>query len=125
MNWNSSRQSNGRVVSYFDKNIKERLYEGETWKDIVQEMITHLPQKVYVSFDVDGLDPKLCPNTGTPVPGGFDLQQVYYLLRKILASGRQLIGFDLNEVGISANEWDENVGARILFKLMQFVDCFK
>ncbi len=111
------RQSDGRVVSYFDKNIKERLYEGETWKDIVQEMIAHLPQKVYISFDVDGLDPKLCPNTGTPVPGGFDLQQVYYLFRKILASGRELIGFDLNEVGISPNEWDENVGARILFKL--------
>ena len=111
------RKSDGRVVTYFDKNIKERLYEGETWKDIVQEMITQLPQKVYVSFDIDGLDPKLCPNTGTPVPGGFDLQQVYYLLRKILASGRELIGFDLNEVGISPNEWDENVGARVLFKL--------
>ena len=111
------RESDGRVVSYFDKNIKERLYEGETWKDIVMELINHLPQKVYVSFDIDGLDPKLCPNTGTPVPGGFEIQQVYYLLRKILASGRQLIGFDLNEVGISANEWDENVGARVLFKL--------
>jgi len=111
------RKSDGRVVSYFDKNIKERLYEGETWRDVVQEMIAQLPQKVYVSFDIDGLDPKLCPNTGTPVPGGFDLQQVYYLLRKILASGRELIGFDLNEVGISANEWDENVGARVLFKL--------
>ena len=63
------------------------------------------------------MDPKLCPNTGTPVPGGFETQQVYYLLRKIIESGRQLIGFDLNEVGISPNEWDENVGARVLFKL--------
>lgn len=111
------KNSDGRVVCFFDKNIKERLYEGETWKQIVEEMITHLPQKVYISFDIDGLDPKLCPNTGTPVPGGFDIQQVYYLLRKIMASGRQLIGFDLNEVGVSANEWDENVGARVLFKL--------
>lgn len=111
------KNSGGRVVTYFDQNIKERLYEGEAWKQIVEEMITHLPQKVYLSFDIDGLDSKLCPNTGTPVPGGFDLQQVYYLLRKIINSGRQLIGFDLNEVGISSNEWDENVGARVLFKL--------
>ena len=110
-------KSNGRVVTYFDKNIKERLYEGQSWKQIVQELISHLPQKVYVSFDIDGLDPKLCPNTGTPVAGGFETQQVYYLLRKIIESGRQLIGFDLNEVGISPNEWDENVGARVLFKL--------
>jgi agmatinase len=109
--------SNGRVVTYFDKELKERGYEGESWSQIVEEIIANLPQKVYFSFDIDGLDPKLCPNTGTPVPGGFETQQVYYLLRKITESGRQLIGFDLNEVGTSYNEWDENVGARVLFKL--------
>ena len=109
--------SNGRVVTYFDKEIKERGYEGETWQKIADEIVSHLPQKVYISFDIDGLDPKLCPNTGTPVQGGFETQQIYYLFRKILQSGRHLIGFDLNEVGISTNEWDENVGARVLFKL--------
>jgi len=111
------KNSNNRVITYFDKDIKERAYEGETWQKITDEIIAQLPQKVYLSFDIDGLDPKLCPNTGTPVQGGFETQQIYYLLRKLLQSGRQLIGFDLNEVGISANEWDENVGARILFKL--------
>jgi agmatinase len=107
----------GRVITYFDKDIKERSYEGETWQQIVEGIVQQLPQKVYISFDVDGLDPKLCPNTGTPVQGGFETQQLYYLFRKIIESGRLLIGFDLTEVGISTNEWDENVGARILFKL--------
>jgi len=111
------KNSDGRIVTYFDKNIKERIYEGENWKKIVEEIISYLPQKVYLSFDIDGLDPKLCPNTGTPVAGGFETQQVYYLIRKIIESGRKFIGFDLNEVGISPNEWDENVGARVLFKL--------
>lgn len=111
------KNSNNRVVTYFDKNIKERSYEGETWKQIANGIIEHLPEKVYISFDIDGLDPKLCPNTGTPVQGGFETQQVFYLFRKIIESGRQLIGFDLNEVGTSLNEWDENVGARVLFKL--------
>jgi agmatinase len=109
--------SKGRVVTYFDKQIKERGYEGETWQKIVGEIVNELPQKVYISFDIDGLDPKLCPGTGTPVQGGFETQQVYYLFRKIMESGRRLIGFDLNEVGVSPNEWDENVGARVLFKL--------
>ena len=76
-----------------------------------------LPQKVHISFDIDGLDPKLCPNTGTPVQGGFETEQIFYLFRKMLQSGRQLIGFDLVEVGVSQDEWDENVGARVLFKL--------
>jgi agmatinase len=111
------KNSNKRVVTYFDRDIKERGYEGESWQSITDDIISQLPQKVYLSFDIDGLDPKLCPNTGTPVQGGFETQQIYYLLRKILQSGRQLIGFDLNEVGVSTNEWDENVGARILFKL--------
>jgi agmatinase len=111
------KNSQGRVVTFFDKKIKERSFEGDTWSRIVEDIIRQLPQKVYISFDIDGLDPKLCPNTGTPVPGGFETQQVYYLFRKIIESGRHFIGFDLNEIGISTNEWDENVGARVLFKL--------
>lgn len=106
-----------RIVTYFDKHIKERQYEGETWKQIVDEIINHLPEKVYISFDIDGLDPKLCPHTGTPVPGGFETEQVFYIFNKLLKSGRHFVGFDLNEVGISHDEWDENVGARCLFKM--------
>lgn len=109
--------SDNRVITYFDKDIKERMFEGDTWKKITDEIVKHLPQKVYISFDIDGLDPKLCPNTGTPVQGGFETEQIFYIFKKILQSGRKLIGFDLNEVGISTNEWDENVGARVLFKL--------
>jgi agmatinase len=109
--------SNNRVITYFDKDIKERIFEGDSWKQIVDEIVNNLPGKVYISFDIDGLDPKLCPHTGTPVQGGFETEQIFYLFKKVLQSGRQLIGFDLNEVGISPNEWDENVGARVLFKL--------
>ncbi len=111
------QNSKARVVTYFDKEIKERQFEGQTWKQITDEMLNHLPEKVFISFDIDGLDPKLCPHTGTPVPGGFETEQVFYLFKKLLESGRKLIGFDLNEVGVSHNEWDENVGARCLFKL--------
>ncbi len=109
--------SNNRVITYFDKQIKERLYEGETWKVIVDEIVDHLPGKIFISFDIDGLDPKLCPHTGTPVQGGFEAEQIFYLFKKAMQSGRRIIGFDLNEVGISPDEWDENVGARVLFKL--------
>ncbi len=64
-----------RITTYFDKDIKERQFEGATWKTIVDEIVETLPEKVYISFDVDGLDPKLCPNTGTPVAGGFEAEQ--------------------------------------------------
>lgn len=106
-----------RVSVYYDREIRTRQYEGETYRQIVEEIVATLPQKVYISFDIDGLDPKLCPNTGTPVQGGFETEQVFYLFKKVLESGRQIIGFDLNEVSTSENGWDANVGARVLFKL--------
>lgn len=109
--------SNGRVVTFYDKDIKERQFEGDTWKQIVDDIVSALPDKVYISFDIDGLDPKLCPNTGTPVAGGFETEQVNYLFRKVIESGRKLIGFDLVEVGVGENAMDANVGARMLFKL--------
>ncbi len=115
--WNYILESNGRVITYFDKDIKERQYEGQTWQTIAKEMIEHLPSTVYISFDIDGLDPKLCPHTGTPVQGGFDTEQIFYLFKILMQSGRRVVGFDLNEVGVSHDEWDENVGARCLFKL--------
>jgi agmatinase len=106
-----------RITTYFDRDLKARAYEGHTWSQLADEIISCLPQKVFISFDIDGLDPKLCPHTGTPVHGGFEVEQVFYLFSKIARSGRRLIGFDLNEVGVSRDEWDENVGARCLFKL--------
>ena len=116
--WDFICNSNYRVVTYFDKNIKERQFEGQTWKQISQEITDHLPQEVYISFDIDGLDPKLCPHTGTPVPGGFESEQVFYLIKNILQSGRQFIGFDLDEIGVGGDEYlDANVGARVLWKL--------
>ncbi|KAK6028699.1 arginase family protein [Ostertagia ostertagi] len=115
--------SGKRVVTFFDKDIKEQQYEGRTWKQICDDIIAELPQKVYISFDIDGLDPKLCPGTGTPVPGGFELEQIFYLFKQVKASGRELIGFDLNEVsaGESSGSIDAIVGARALYKLCNFM----
>src|SRR5687768_2888260 len=115
--WEYICNSNYRVITYFDRDIKDRMYDGQHWKQVTDEIVSHLPDKVLLSFDIDGLDPKLCPNTGTPVLGGFEFEQIYYLLKKVVQSGRQLIGFDLVEIGVDEKEWDANVGSHILWKL--------
>ncbi len=115
--WELISKSDYKIIAYQDKEIKERQYEGETWKHIVEEIINHLPEKVYISFDIDGLDRKYCPNTGTPVNGGFESEEVLYLIKKISESGRKLIGFDLVEIGVGQTDWDSNVGAHILWRL--------
>jgi agmatinase len=115
--FNFIRDSNQRVITFFDKDIKEKIFEGSTWQSIVDEIIQQLPSNVYISFDVDGLDPKLCPHTGAPVTGGFEVEQIIYLIKKIIESGRKFIGFDLDEIAVGENSLDANVGARILWKL--------
>lgn len=110
-----------RVYTYTDKTIKEKMYDGITWKAISEQIIEYLPQQVYISFDIDGLDPKLCPNTGTPVPGGFEIDQILYLFKKIRLAGKQIIGFDLVESGVGENDWDSNVAARILWRMCNLI----
>ena len=83
----------------------------------VIEIIEQLPKHVYMSFDIDGLDPKLCPATGTPVAGGLEFHQAIYLLKKLVLSDRKIIGFDLCEVAPGRDDWDANVGARVLYHL--------
>lgn len=109
-----------RIKTFFDKDIKEAMYNGKNWNQIVHDIIDTLPKFIYVSFDIDGLDPKLCPNTGTPVPGGFELEQIFYLFKKIEQAGKTIIGFDINEVSCGSHAEDcidPIVGARALYKL--------
>lgn len=109
-----------KIKCYFDGMVRDRVMQGESFAKITREVISKLPKKVYVSFDIDGLEPWLCPSTGTPVPGGLSFHQACYLIKALALSGKTIVGFDLNEVAPSKkkdDEWDGNVGARILYKL--------
>jgi agmatinase len=119
--YNYALENKDRITTYFDSEIKERQFEGDTWKTIVNEIVEQLPNKIYISFDVDGLDPKLCPNTGTPVAGGFEAEQITYLFKKVIESGRVLVGFDLNEVGVGEVGIDANIAARLLYKMCNLI----
>lgn len=106
-----------RIKTFYNSTINDKLFQGDSWAKIVTEIINELPDKIYISFDIDALDPTLCPNTGTPVPGGFSFDQIVFLLKKIGESNKEIIGFDLVEVAPGQDEWDANVGARILYQL--------
>jgi agmatinase len=112
------KQSKGKIKTFFDEDIKEQLFQGKTWQSICKKIVNALPDRVYITFDIDGLTPELCPNTGTPVPGGLEFEHIVYLLKTLHQSGKQIIGFDLVEVGKdSEKKWDEKVASRILYLL--------
>jgi agmatinase len=106
-----------RIAFFSDYEIKKDIFCGKTLKTKFGEIIEKLPQNVYISFDIDGLIPYLSPNTGTPVVGGFTIEEMVFLFEEVVASGRKIIGFDLCEVAPGKDEWDGNVGARVLYKL--------
>ena len=108
-------QQDGRITVFPDMLLQEAAFNGKTWAAQTAEILQPLPQKVYVSFDIDGLSPDYCPNTGTPVPGGLSYAQAVYLLKQLVLSGRRIIGFDLCETAPDAN--DANIACRLLFKL--------
>ncbi|PGH38070.1 MAG: agmatinase [Candidatus Nephrothrix sp. EaCA] len=110
-------QSNGRIKTYFDKTLKKELWNGTPWKNTCEKIVDDLPPLIYISFDIDGLDPKLCPHTGTPVPGGLEFDQISLLFETIVSANKKIIGFDLVEVAPGNDEWDANVGARVLREL--------
>ena len=106
---------NGKVKVHFDETLQRERWKGISWLEQAENILMDLPSKVYISFDMDGLDPSLCPNTGTPVPGGLSFNQAVFLIEEVVRSGRELIGFDVSETGCAI--WDANVAARILFRL--------
>ena len=119
----------GRVITHYDAHLAQAGFEGETWSQTVGRIIGDLPDEVYVSFDIDGLEGSLCPNTGTPVPGGLSFQKACALLAAITGSGRRVIGFDLTEIcpgpGPYERSWDAVVGAHILYRLCGHALCSK
>lgn len=110
-------EKSGRIIQFDDQRLLEAEYSGRTWDEECREIIATLPEKVYVSFDIDGLDLCYCPHTGTPVPGGLRFNQAVRLLQ-LLGAERRIIGFDVVEVcPHESDHIDASVGARILWKL--------
>lgn len=110
-------QKDVRVNVHTDMDLKAETFRGKNWMQQCDDIIAQLPQKVAISFDIDGMYPWYCPNTGTPVPGGFSFEEAAYLLSRLADSGKEIIGFDLVEVAPGEDDWDGNVGARMLYHM--------
>lgn len=124
--------SKGKIIPfYWNELVKNRFGQNKevlNWDKQCDLIIEQLPNNVYISFDIDGLEPGLCPETGTPVAGGLQLEEAFHLIRKVVSSGRKIIGADLCEVAVgdfpikdNSKEYNANVGARVLYKLCNAV----
>ena len=113
-------ESGGRIVAFYDADLSAKKDEGVPFAKLADEIVAALPDDVYLSWDIDGLDPTLCPSTGTPVPGGLSWNEAIALLRALVRAKKRIVGLDLCEVSPGGTEWDANVGARLLYKMIGF-----
>ncbi|RMF75828.1 MAG: arginase [Acidobacteria bacterium] len=104
-----------RIVAFPDHRIAAARVEGRGFAELAHAIVGALPPAVWVSVDVDGLDPSLCPGTGTPVPGGLSWAEACYLVDLLARSEARIVGLDVVEVGPSF--WDGFVAARLVYRL--------
>lgn len=107
-----------RIELFGNRDLQRAKFAGRTWVEQTARILDELPERVYVSFDIDVLQPQYCPHTGTPVAGGLGYDEAMYLLEELRGSGRKIIGFDVVEVSPHpTSEVDASTGARVLYKL--------
>jgi len=108
---------------------KEFLTRPETKKQIttfygtdvpVDKILESLPEEVYITIDLDGLDPSIMPAVGTPEPGGLSWQVLLSLLEKVF-SEKKVIGADVVELapvpGLNAPDF---LAAKLVYNIMKF-----
>ena len=82
----------------------------------------NFPKKIYISFDLDGLDPSIMPATGTPVPGGLGFNESLELIQKLIKD-REIVGFDVVELspikGFLAYDF---TAATLVYKIMELIN---
>jgi agmatinase len=89
--------------------------------DWIDDAIDSLTENVYLTIDIDGLDPSLVPTTGTPEPGGLGWYEVLTLLRK-LAEKRRVIGMDLVEFSKTENsDAPAFLCAKLVYKSLAYI----
>lgn len=104
-----SRQRNGVFWRDAEELVTDRIH----WVDLPADF----PDLVYVTFDLDGLDPSQMPATGTPVPGGLDYYQSLHIVESAL-KGRRCVGFDVVELAPDGNAAWDFIAAQIAYRLM-------
>ncbi len=101
-------------ILYFDiEDIKKN-------KDL--KLPKNFPENVYITFDVDGLDPSIMPATGTPVPDGLGFNESLQLIKSLI-KGRKVLGFDVVEFSPIKNffAYDFTV-ASLVYRIMELID---
>lgn len=102
------------INTFFGWEIRQGVF-GQSWKERVLDA---LGETVYITFDIDGLDPSIMPSTGTPEPGGLLWDETIQLM-KMIGKHRKIVGFDLVELApVAGVTWPDFLAAKLVGKML-------
>ena len=91
------------------------MYNNDDW---MQKAINRLSDNVYITIDLDCLDPSILPSTGTPLPGGMMWYEMWSFFNKLIAQ-KNIVGFDVVELCPNPADKSSDVLASVLvYKLI-------
>ena len=90
-------QNDERVETWYARDFMG-VCDGQVGWAALMDRIAQIEGPVWLTFDVDGLDGSLVPDTGTPVPGGLSHWAAVEIIEGLFASGAEVIGADVNEI---------------------------
>ncbi len=107
-------EKNKKTITVFPWNKNNKIPKIE---NIIKSIKT---KNVYLSLDVDGIDPSFMPGTGTPVQGGLDWNYTLNLIEKLFEK-KNIIGADIVEVSPQRDSVLTEFGAALLcYKIMTY-----
>ena len=110
-------ESDNRVETFYAQDLFSPS-NGQTGWNSLLERIGSLSGPVWLTFDIDGLDGQLVPDTGTPVPGGLTHWGAVEIIEGIFSSGAEVIGADVNEIAPGEDRLTQFNAALIVKKII-------
>jgi len=90
-------QTDERVETWYARDFMG-VCDGQAGWASLMDRLAQIEGPVWLTFDVDGLDGSLVPDTGTPVPGGLSHWAAVEIIERLFSSGGEVIGADVNEI---------------------------
>lgn len=109
-------------VQYLKKEnvfFAHEIHDNPNWIEDVYNRLGDRP--VYITIDLDGFDPSICPSTGTPEPGGLDWYPTLKLLKKVIQN-KNVVGFDIVELAPNPAERSSDfLAAKLYYKMLAYL----
>lgn len=107
-----------RIALYDTDRLASMRFDGASWREVCDAIVSELPSTVYVDFDISALSIENCPHSPYAAPGGLRFDEALYMINRVVESGRRIAGFDVAGVVPKVEDYvDAAVAARMLYRL--------